>query len=101
MLVIFSVSCRQSHPLRVSFLAQFSFAYFFLSNSDNLLCSDGKGAASLGGVQGRLEVARDSPEIVNFCLLLLDFYLLRGDGNGEWEWLCDVAIQEAAAAAFE
>lgn len=29
MLVIFSVSCRQSHPLRVSFLAQFSFAYFF------------------------------------------------------------------------
>lgn len=96
---------RQSHPLRVSFLAQFSFAYFFLSTSDNLLCSDGKGAASLGEVQGRLEVARDSPEIVNFCLLLLDFYLLRGDGdgnaNGEWEWVCEVAIQEAAAAAFE
>lgn len=50
-------------------------------------------------MQGRLEVARDSPEIVNFCLLLLDFYLLRSDGNGEW--VCEVAIQEAAAAAFE
>lgn len=35
-----------------------------------------------GEVQGRFEVARDSPEIVNFCLLLLDFYFLRGDGDG-------------------
>lgn len=41
-----------------------------------------KGLPVRGEVQGRFEVARDSPEIVNFCLLLLDFYFLRGDGDG-------------------
>lgn len=33
-------------------------------------------------VGGQVEVARDSPEIVNFCLLLLDFHLVREEGNG-------------------
>lgn len=100
MLVIFSVSCRQSHPLRVSFLAQFSFAYFFFIELwQSSVCWWQRGCQFGGEVQGRFEVARYSPEIVNFCLLLLDFYLLGGDGNGEW--VCEVAIQDAAAAAFE
>lgn len=74
---------RQSHPLRVSFLAQFSFAYFFFIELwQSSVCWWQRGCQLAGEVQGRLEVARDSPEIVNFCLLLLDFYLLLGDGNG-------------------
>lgn len=50
MLVIFSVSCPDSRILfEFPFSHSFLLLTFFLSNSDNLLCSDGRGAASSGG----------------------------------------------------
>lgn len=65
-----------------SFLSRAVFFCLFFYRTLTIFCADGKGVASGGEVQGQPEVARDSPEIVNFCLLLLDFYLLGGDGNG-------------------
>lgn len=81
MLVIFSVSFP-TVASSLSFLSRTVFFCLFFYRTLTIFCADGKGVASWGEVEGQVEVARDSPEIVNFCLLLLDFHLVRGEGNG-------------------
>lgn len=61
----------------------------------------GKGLPVCTGLgKEETEVARDSPEIVNFCLLPLDLYLgyLK---HGEMRWELAIQSEVAAAAACE